>query len=455
MTQSDPVTSARDIHTLSEEYQTVGAALVEDLYWHLVDRNGRGVTMDQAREYIGRLTGRFRREILRSWLDHLAPGPFARANSAEHEPRGTVDDARESLPGRVDPPPARSDRAQRQSLGFQDAGSPYTAYLLSRAAGVDPAGLTNAELLTRAAGRHAVELPARRVAPPKSGSPPPIGRRVDPRQPDPPGGRPSVPSDPARNPSFGDIPSAGEALTRTVGRRSSDSGEGLTGTAGEPGLSPPPVATGWHALTSEEATRHDVERGLSDDTIRQQLAPWLNDMTNAEYRDWEALLAELRGQGLGEPLLGREPPDFMETPDARLLAQAIAFQARHNADRMRRARLAAPAYLRAALGREPIPVEVEAWANTLFSRNDTVIEVNSRQPTVAERDETVPALQRGPGRPGWTRDLFEEHWREARAATPLPHTFRALAEHFRALDGFEGGLGGEHLRKLRRKRFPE
>jgi hypothetical protein len=175
MTQSDPVTSARDIHALSEEYQTVGAALVEELYWHLVDRNGRGVTMDQAREYIGRLTGRFRREILRSWLDHLAPGPFARANGPEHEPHGSVDDVRGSAPGRVDPSPVRSDRGQRQSLAVQGVGSPYTATLLSRAAGVDPPGLTNAELLARAAGRHAVELPARRVAPAKSGSPPPIG----------------------------------------------------------------------------------------------------------------------------------------------------------------------------------------------------------------------------------------------------------------------------------------
>ena len=61
MTQSDPVTSARDIHTLSEEYQPAGADLVEDLYWHLVDRNGRGVTMDEAREYNGRLTALFRR----------------------------------------------------------------------------------------------------------------------------------------------------------------------------------------------------------------------------------------------------------------------------------------------------------------------------------------------------------------------------------------------------------
>jgi hypothetical protein len=174
MTQSDPVTSARDIHTLSEEYQTVGAALVEDLYWHLVGRNGRGVTLDEAREYLGRLTTRFRREILRSWLDRLAPGPVARANSAGHEPRGTVDDARGAAPGRVDPPPVRSDRAQRQSLDGQDPPNPNTAYLLSRAAGLSPAGFTNTELLAMAAGTHAADHPTRPATPPKSGQPQPI-----------------------------------------------------------------------------------------------------------------------------------------------------------------------------------------------------------------------------------------------------------------------------------------
>lgn len=75
MTQPDPATSARDIHTVSDEYQAADAARVEDLYWHLVGRDGRGISIDDARDYIGGLTARFRREILRSWLDHLALGP--------------------------------------------------------------------------------------------------------------------------------------------------------------------------------------------------------------------------------------------------------------------------------------------------------------------------------------------------------------------------------------------
>jgi len=180
MTKPDPATSARDIRTLSEEYETVGADLVEGLYWHLIDRNGRGVTIDEAREYVGRLTARFRQEILRSWLDHLAPGPVARANGAEHVPHGTVEDARGSAPGRVDLHPAGGDRGRRQSLTVEEVGDPYTAYLLSRAAGMSPAGLTNAELLARTATPYAAELPATRVAAPKSESPPPTGTRVDP-----------------------------------------------------------------------------------------------------------------------------------------------------------------------------------------------------------------------------------------------------------------------------------
>ena len=178
MTQPDPGTSARDIQTLSEEHPTAGADLVEDLYWHLVERNGRGVSIDEAREYIGRLTARFRREILRSWLDRMAPGPFAQARSPERQADDTADNARRSEPGRVDPPPACNDRAQRKSLVGQDVGSPWSASLLSTAAGRDPSGLTNAESLARAAGRHAVGISARRIAPSTSEPPRSVGARV-------------------------------------------------------------------------------------------------------------------------------------------------------------------------------------------------------------------------------------------------------------------------------------
>jgi hypothetical protein len=178
MMHSDPEAGARDVRTLSQEYQTVGADLVEDLYWHLVDRDSRGVSIDEAREYIGRLTARFPREILRSWLDRMAPGPFARVRRSQRQADDTADNADRSEAGRVDPPPAYNDRAQRKSLAGQDMGSPWSASLLSTAAGRDPSGLTTAEILARAAGRHAVELPARRIAPPTSEPPRSIGARV-------------------------------------------------------------------------------------------------------------------------------------------------------------------------------------------------------------------------------------------------------------------------------------
>jgi hypothetical protein len=65
-----------------------------------------------------------------------------------------------------------------------------------------------------------------------------------------------------------------------------------------------------------------------------------------------------------------------------------------------------------------------------------------------------PKLYRplGRGRPAWTRELFEEQWRAAWVATPERKTFKALANHFRALDGMIGGLGGDHLGRLH-KRF--
>lgn len=83
------------------------------------------------------------------------------------------------------------------------------------------------------------------------------------------------------------------------------------------------------------------------------------------------------------------------------------------------------------------------------------LEVDGRESTAAAHNESFPAPRRGPGRPGWTRDLFEEHWREAQAATHGPRTFAALAANFKALDGTVGGVGGDHLRRLRRVRFPD
>jgi hypothetical protein len=75
--------------------------------------------------------------------------------------------------------------------------------------------------------------------------------------------------------------------------------------------------------------------------------------------------------------------------------------------------------------------------------------------SAASQGEPIPAPRLGPGRPGWTRDRFEKHWREAVEATPEPRTFAALAVNFKAFDGTVGGVGGDQLGRLRRKRFPD
>jgi hypothetical protein len=83
------------------------------------------------------------------------------------------------------------------------------------------------------------------------------------------------------------------------------------------------------------------------------------------------------------------------------------------------------------------------------------LEASGRRSTATAHHESVPGPRRGPGRPGWTRELFEDRYREALAATHPPQTYAALAEHFRAMNGFKGGLSGENLGKLRRRDLPE
>jgi hypothetical protein len=83
------------------------------------------------------------------------------------------------------------------------------------------------------------------------------------------------------------------------------------------------------------------------------------------------------------------------------------------------------------------------------------LQAHRHRSTVAAPSGSIPPPRRGPGRPGWTRELFEDRYREAVAATPPPQTYAALAEHFRAMNGFKGGLSGENLGKLRRRELPE
>lgn len=76
-----------------------------------------------------------------------------------------------------------------------------------------------------------------------------------------------------------------------------------------------------------------------------------------------------------------------------------------------------------------------------------------RQQVARVPDASGSIPRRGPGRPGWTPDLFEERWSDASRLTPPPPTLKALAKHFQGLDGSMGLLTGDHLGKLRR-RFP-
>jgi hypothetical protein len=105
-------------------------------------------------------------------------------------------------------------------------------------------------------------------------------------------------------------------------------------------------------------------------------------------------------------------------------------------------RARARAYLVAALG---VPLRQRP------QRRGEDSEAGGRRSTAAPHHESAPGPRRHPGRPAWTRELLQARWREAQAATPQPQTLRAMAEHFRALDGTLGGISGEQLGRLNRK----
>ena len=161
---------------------------------------------------------------------------------------------------------------------------------------------------------------------------------------------------------------------------------------------------GWHPLTPEEATRHYVDQGLSKKKIKKLLAPWLNHMTNAEYHEWEALLAELQKPDPAATDIRPQFADFRNSPDARLLAQGIAFKLRQNGDRMRRARLVAPADMRLFLGRDPTPDEVEEWVKTIYERDDTAIDVGGMEGGLVISSHAAASTPRR-GRPKGTRSV--------------------------------------------------
>ena len=58
---------------------------------------------------------------------------------------------------------------------------------------------------------------------------------------------------------------------------------------------------------------------------------------------------------------------------------------------------------------------------------------------------------RKPGRPGWTRRLFDERWESANRLAEEPKTIPHVADHFGAFDGTVG-IDPDHLRRLVRRR---
>lgn len=72
---------------------------------------------------------------------------------------------------------------------------------------------------------------------------------------------------------------------------------------------------------------------------------------------------------------------------------------------------------------------------------------------MATRDEIEPTradrrrAARGPGRPGWTDELFWTRYQQALDRATPPYTYRSIAPHFETLDGTRG-TDPEYVRKL-------
>jgi hypothetical protein len=391
MTQPDPGISTRDIHTLSEEHQTAGADLVADLYWHLVDRNGRAISIDEGREYIGKLTARFPREILRSWLDRMAPGSFARARRSQRQADDTADDARRSEPGRHGPSAASGERAQRKSLLGQDDWYPDRTNLLSRAAGRDPSGLTNAELLARAAGSNAAALRARRIAPSTSEPPGSVGARV--------GGDGSG----ARGRIVSGRSAAGGGRSGRVAQAASVNLDLTT----DPLIWP--LGEGSPTTEAEWA----IEYAVMVERMREEPQGW-------HAKRWPL------------PKLATDPlPDF----------------------KRRFVTLWRYSFLPHAEGLPATPNHYILQRMDLLVSDERNRQIRERLLVAGGPVNGPPPRSRRRGRPSWHRDVFDEHYeaavRDARSAA-----VRIVAKHFRALDGNVGIDPSSLARLLRRRTLP-
>jgi hypothetical protein len=108
--------------------------------------------------------------------------------------------------------------------------------------------------------------------------------------------------------------------------------------------------------------------------------------------------------------------------------------------------------LRQLVGQLRTPFDVTSMLPAARSQARAQLREEARHPgnLAGGPERTRPAPARGPGRPGWTKDVFWARYREAEAATGLPRTEATLAANFQALDG-SIGVDADHLRRLRRK----
>jgi hypothetical protein len=91
--------------------------------------------------------------------------------------------------------------------------------------------------------------------------------------------------------------------------------------------------------------------------------------------------------------------------------------------------------------------ETETILDDLRHEWMSIVDEEGHGGPVEEPPKPAPDGLRGPGRPGWTDDLFREHWLEAWHATKPPRSSPMVAANFRQLNG-SLGTDPDHLRKM-------
>ena len=104
-----------------------------------------------------------------------------------------------------------------------------------------------------------------------------------------------------------------------------------------------------------------------------------------------------------------------------------------------------------AMPRRPTPTRTTSTAAERMAVGAGVHEESGHEPARAEAADAEPAdrrsAARGPGRPGWTSELFSTRYQAALDRATPPYTYRSIAGQFETLDG-SVGADPDHLRKL-------